>query len=194
MTTPTDPHTHFLAQPSHARAPARNGRDARTRRSARTPALCAALLCAGGLWADATPARTPRAPRAASTPSTAQILAPSTTAVPDALPSEQRIFRCGNTYSAQSCDHARPLDVADPRTAGQRLQADDVAARDKRLAAWLEAGRREREGAASEPRKARTRAAKGCVESAAVACEIRKPKVRRAKAITPAKAASASGK
>ena len=193
MTTQTRPHALFPAKPAHARAPARNGQDAHARR-ARAPALCAAMLCAGSLLADAAQARTPRAPRAASTPSTAQILAPSAAVVPDALPAEQQVYRCGNTYSPHACPDARPLDVADPRSAGQRLQADDVAARDKRLAAWLEAGRHEREGAASEPRTARTRVVNGCVASASVVCEIRKPKVRRAKTIAAPKSASASGK
>jgi hypothetical protein len=139
------------------------------------------MLCAASLWVDFAAARTPRAPRAASTPSTAQILAPSAATVPDALPPDRVIYRCGNSYSPQACADARPLEVADPRSEGQRLQAADVAARDKRLARWFEAGRHEREGAASEPKKARTRAVKGaCVETAANACVPKKARPRHA--------------
>jgi len=181
VTIQTELQAPFLPRASHAPR-------------SRTPALCAAMLCAGSLWADATQARAPRAPRAASTPSTAQILAPSAATVPDALPPDRLIYRCGNSYSPHACADAKALDVDDPRTDHQRLQAEDVAVRDKRLASWLEAGRREREGAASEPGKARSRANRGCVASATVACDVRKTKVRRAKAIAPAKGASASGK
>jgi hypothetical protein len=100
---------------------------------------------------------------------------------PDALPADRAVYRCGNTYSTHACENARPLDVEDPRTAAQRLQADDLVARDKRLASWFEAQRREREGPASEPRKAaRRKAAKGCVESAAIACVPKQPHPRRA--------------
>lgn len=185
MTTQTDLQAFILPPAaSHARAQGR----ARARQGARhTPALCAAMLCAGSLWADATQARPPRAPRAASTPSTAQILAPSAATVPDALPPDRLIYRCGDSYSPHACVDAKPLDVDDPRTASQRLQAEDVATRDQRLASWLEAGRREREGAASEPKNGRSRANKGCIASATLACDVRKPKVRRAKVITPAK-------
>ncbi len=194
MTTQTELPAPFPASTSHARAPARTGRNGRARRP-RTPALCAAMLCAGSLWADAAQARTPRPPRAASTPTTAQILAPSAATVPDALPPARLIYRCGNSYSPHPCPDAKPVNVTDPRTDGQRLQAEDVAARDKRLASWLEAGRHERDRAASEPRNGLSRAAPGCVPSAAVVCEIKKPKVvRRTKPVTAAKGVSASGK
>jgi hypothetical protein len=139
------------------------------------------MLCAAGLWADVAAARTPRAPRAASTPSTAQILAPSAATVPDALPPDRVVYRCGNSYSPHACADTRPLDVADPRSEGQRTQARDVAARDRRLAAWFEAGRREREGAASAPKMARPGAVKGaCIDTAAIACVPRKPRPRHA--------------
>lgn len=191
MTLQTEFQALFLSTTSRGRR--RIGRDARRRR-ARAPALCVAMLCAGSLWADATPARTPRAPRAASTPSTAQILAPAAATVPDPLPADRLIYRCGNSYSTHACADAKPLAIDDPRTTAQRLQAEDVATRDKRLASWLEAGRREREGAASQPKKGRARTNKACIASAQIACDVRKPKVRRAKVITPAKGVSASGK
>ena len=182
MTTRTDPHPLFSNTASRTRAVARDARPARTRRP-RAPALCAALLCAGSLWTGAAHARTPRAPRAASTPSTAQILAPSAAAVPDALPPAQVIYRCGNSYSPRPCADAgtTPLDVADARSEAQRRQAADVSTRDKRLASWLEAGRRERERAASAPAKARvTRTSTPCVETAAIACAPKKPRPRHA--------------
>ncbi len=168
MTTPTEPRPLFL----HAAA--------------------AALLFAG-LRADVE-ARTPRTPRAASTPSTAQILAPSAATVPDALPPDRVVYRCGNSYSARPCGDAAPLDVADARSPAQRLQAEDVAARDKRLASWLEAGRHEREKVVSDPAKPHiARAAAGCVESAAIACVPKKPRPRHAVGKVP-KAASAAAR
>ena len=158
------------------------------------PSLCAALVCVGGLSTRTAHARTPKPPRAASTPSTAQILAPSVATVPDALPAERTIYRCGTSYSSQPCADAKPLDVDDSRSADQRLQGAELAVRDKRMASWLEAERREREGAASEPKKTRPRAATPCVDTANVACDVRKPKVRRAKAVSPAKTAPTTAK
>ena len=189
MTTQSYPHPLF----SDAIAPA-CARPVRARRP-RTPALCAAMLCAGSLWADAQ-ARTPRTPRAASTPSTAQILAPSAATVPDVLAADRTIYRCGNSYSARPCGDAPPLDVADARSTAQRLQAADVAARDKRLAAWLEAGRHDRERAASAPQRPRlARAPAACVETAAITCMPKKPRPRHAVSKTPkAASGSANGK
>ena len=192
MTTQTDfPHPPITALPC---ARARASR-ARTRpRGVVLPSLCVAALCVGGLCAHAAPAHAPKPPRAASTPSTAQILAPSAATVPDALPPERTIYRCGNSYSSHPCADAKPLDVDDSRGADQRRQGAEVAVRDKRMASWLEAERREREGAASEPKKTRARAATQCVDTANVACEVRKPKVRRAKAISPPRTAPPTAK
>jgi hypothetical protein len=152
------------------------------------------MLCVGSLWADATAARTPRAPRAASTPSTAQILAPSAATVPDPLLPDRVVYRCGNSYSARPCADAAgmPLENADPRSDAQRRQSDDVASREKRLASWLEAQRREREGSLSGAKALRTPAAKDCVASPA--CENRRPKVRRAKIAKSPRSASTAGK
>jgi len=141
------------------------------------------MLCVGSLWAEATQARTPRAPRAASTPSTAQILAPSDAAVPDALPPDKLVYRCGNSYSAQPCAGAgsKPLLVDDPRSQAQQRQSEDLAARDKRLASWFEAGRRERDAVASAPKPGRVNgAARDCVETAAITCQPKKPRPRHA--------------
>ena len=155
------------------------------------------MLCAGSLWADAGQARTPRAPRAASTPTTAQILAPSAATVPDALPPEQVIYRCGDSYSPRPCAHenAKPLDVADARSQAQRRQAEDVSARDKRLASWLEAGRRERERAASQPAPARiARGSAACVETSTMACTPKKPRPRHAVSRTASGASTGKSK
>jgi hypothetical protein len=147
------------------------------------PAFCLAALCAGSLLCMPTAARVPKSPRSASaprTPTTAEILAPSATAPADALPDDRVIYRCGNSYSPHPCPNAAPLDVDDPRTRAQRLQAQDVAVRDKRLAAWLEAGRHQRETPAGTPAEApkniRAHAAKGCVPSKSVVCPTPRPR------------------
>ena len=194
MTPRTDPAPLFPPTASHARVPARDTRAVRARRPG-APALCAAMLCAGGLWADVSHARTPRAPRAASSPSTAQILAPSAATVPDALPLDRAIYRGGNSYSPRACGDAqtRPLDVADPRTDTQRRQAEDIAARDKRLAAWLETGRHERDKVASAPATGRlARAATDCAETTAAACKPKKARLRHAVSKAPKAASGAA--
>ena len=156
-------------------------------RIARMRTLCTALACVGGLCTLPSHGRTPKPPKAASAPTTAQILAPSVATPPDALPPAHQVYRCGNRYSPQPCAGAGPLDVSDARSAEQRAQAQELVARDQRLAAWLEAGRREREGAASAPGKAQRRVDKDCANSVYVPCELRKPKLRRAKPIKPIK-------
>jgi hypothetical protein len=123
--------------------------------------------------------RSPRTSHAASAPTTAQILAPSQATAPDALPVDRQVFRCGSSYSSHPCDGAHELDVADPRSEAQRAQAADVAARDKRLAAWLEAGRRERERPAAASAPAKTRTAKPCKATRQAACAPREAASRR---------------
>ena len=185
MTTRTDLQPLFSTAASNACVVARDAR------RPCAPALCAAMLCAGSLWVDAAHARTPRTPRGASAPTTAQILAPSSATVPDALPLDQAIYRCGNSYSPRPCGDVPPLDVADARSDAQRRQAEDVSARDKRLASWLEAGRHERERGASAPAPRRVaRAATACVETAPIACTPKKARPRHA----VAKAASGATK
>jgi len=153
------------------------------------------MLCAAQLCADATAARKPRSPKAASTPSTAQILAPSAATVPDALPTDKAIYRCGNTYSAQACDGAKPLDVADTRSDAQRQQADELKGRDKRLAAWYEAGRRERDTIASAPAHGRGAAAvQQCVSNTTMTCVPKKPRTRLVTSTTASGAALAKSR
>ena len=188
MTTQT---TRFrpLPFPAPARASVL-ARDAQARRmrtrlrglaTARAPVLATALWGALVLGADATQARTPHArkPAAASAPSTEQILAPSAAAVPDALPPERQVWRCGNSYSSHPCADvsAKPLDVADARSEAQRRQSEELTTRDKRLAAWYEAGRRQRETVASAPAAARKAgaASAACVDTATMRCVPKTP-------------------
>jgi hypothetical protein len=139
-----------------------------------------ALLCAGILFADGASAKKPHAPRAASAPTTAQILAPSAATVPDALPPDRVVYRCGSSYSPQPCDAARkPLDVADERSESQRQQSEDLTRRDKRLAAWYEAGRHEREKPPSAPAQGRpASAAAVCTSTIMMTCVPKKPRKR----------------
>jgi len=149
---------------------------------ARTPAIATALWGALVLGVDARQARAPHAHKPASAPSTEQILAPSATAVPDALPPERQIWRCGDSYAAHPCagQAAKPLDVADPRSEAQRRQSEDITARDKRLAAWYEAGRRRRDTPASAPWPARAPAASAaCADTTMMHCVPKKPRLRK---------------
>ena len=140
-----------------------------------------ALLCAGVLFADSASAKKAHAPRPASAPTTAQILAPSAATVPDALPPDRVVYRCGSSYSAQPCDVAqKPLDVADPRSEAQRRQSQDLTGRDKRLAAWYEAGRHEREKLPAAPVTGRpaSAAAAVCTSTTMMTCVPKKPRKR----------------
>jgi hypothetical protein len=194
VTTQPDLPSILIPALLRARLPVPASRARRRPRGVVLPSLCAAMVSVGALSARTADAHAPRPPRAASTPSTAQILAPSVATVPDALPPERTIYRCGDSYSPHPCADAKPLNVDDARSADQRRQGEELATRDKRMASWLEAERRERDGAASAPAKTRARVATACVDTANVACEVRKPKVRRAKAISPPKAAPATVK
>jgi hypothetical protein len=147
------------------------------------PALATVLWGALVLGVDASQARTPHAHKAASAPSTEQILAPSAATVPDALPPDRQVWRCGSSYSAHPCADAdaaaKPLDIADARSDAQRRQSEDLTARDKRLAAWYEAGRHQREAAASAPVRARPPAASAaCVDTTMMHCVPKKPRTR----------------
>jgi len=149
---------------------------------ARAPAIAGALWSALVLGADARQARVPRAPKPASAPSTEQILAPSAATVPDALPPARQVWRCGDSYSAHPCADStgKPLAITDARSEAQRRQSEDVTAREKRLAAWYEAGRRERDKIASAPSAGHklAAAAAACVDTATMRCVPRKPHPR----------------
>ena len=144
----------------------------------------ALLICLATLAAHASAAAShkPHAPKAASSPSTAQILAPSTATVPDDLPPERQAYRCGSSYSSRPCPDAAamPLHIDDARSQAQLRQSTELTARDKRLAAWYEAGRREREPAASAPTPGR-RAAAGtvCTDTAMMTCVPKRPRARK---------------
>lgn len=152
-----------------------------------TPALFAVLLAltvgmSRPIEADARTARHPRASESASAASAARLMPPR---VPSGGPPDERtVYRCGDRYSAQACSGAKPLDVADTRTADQRLQAADVAERDQHLAAWLEAQRRLRDAPASAPKKSRPIAAvvgknKVCASAPGATCPAKTPETRR---------------
>ena len=136
------------------------------------------MACTGALWTEPAQATKPKHARAASAPSTAQILAPSAATVPDALPPDRTIYRCGNRYSSTPCGDAPALDVADARSDAQRRQADDLIGRDKRLAAWYEAGRRQRETIASAPARGRGVPVAQCVSTTMMTCVPKKPRSR----------------
>ncbi len=183
MTTRTDL-SDF--SPLRSTVPCPRGHDAmrasnagvRARRRA-WPRLCATMVCTSALWAEPAQASKPRHPHAASSPSTAQILAPSASTVPDALPPDQRIYRCGNTYSPHTCSGATPLDVADARSDTQQRQSNDLTVRDKRLAAWYEAARHERERAPSAPTSGRAASAAAvCTSTNTMTCVPKKPRRR----------------
>ena len=192
------------ARARHARGVQRahdaHGTRRRRRESSRrrgTVLASAVLVCAGAMCcvpALARETRTAHAAHPASAPrTTADALGPPPAPgqYAPAPPTDGAVYRCGNSYSAQPCGTQSPLDVDDARTASQRRQAEDVAARDKRLATWLEAQRHERDAAASAPKKSRA-ADPGCAPTAAVvvACP-RRVKWRRAvsKPSTPATSA-----
>jgi hypothetical protein len=163
-------------------------RDAHRRR-ARTS--CAALLCACCCVAAAA-AKKPHPPKAASSPSTEQILAPSAATIPDALPLDKQVWRCGSSYSGRPCpgSDTKPLDIADARSDAQRRQAIDLTARDKRLAAWYEAARRAREQAASAPTPGRAASTIAvCTSTATMTCVRRKSETRHVTLPAPPKPA-----
>ena len=152
-----------------------------------TPAL--ALRCVGLLGADGAAAKKAHAPRPASAPTTAQILAPSAATVPDALPPDRRVFRCGSRYSSSPCEPAQ--DVADARTEAQRRQSDDITARQQRLAAWYEAARHEREKAPSAAASGRPASAPAvCTSTIMMSCVPKKPRARIVSGPGGAKAAA----
>ncbi|MBW8757083.1 MAG: hypothetical protein JF586_05690 [Burkholderiales bacterium] len=182
------PHGASAHPPAPPHAPARAG----TLALARGPAIATVLWGALVLGVDARQARAPRAHKAASAPSTEQILAPSAATVPDALPPDQRVWRCGSSYSARPCTgpDTKPVDVADTRSDAQRRQSEELTARDKRLAAWYEAGRRQRETSASAPAPSRAPAASAaCVDTTMMHCVPNKPRSR--KLTTPGRKAMA---
>jgi hypothetical protein len=76
-------------------------------------------------------------------------LALTAPAVPAAPP--QTVYRCGpdgRTYSQTPCTDGQALTVDDPRSAGQRKEAEAVARREAKTAQQLADERRQREAAA----------------------------------------------
>ncbi len=198
----TDVFTTFPARvsapvPEARRARSRHARtlapvSAHGRRAGAARLAMACLVAALGACVGPAHARKARPPRPASSPSTAQILAPSAAATPDALPPDRAVYRCGNSYSAHPCTAAQPpLDVADARTEAQRRQSEDLTMRDKRLAAWYEAGRRERDKVPSAPAGSRAASAPAtCTSTTTMTCVPKKPRKRTVSLAGPASAAS----
>jgi hypothetical protein len=183
MTTPLPPLS--ASSPPLAGARRVHGRPAQARRlRARATGLVATCLAIVlGTAAAGAQARKAKPAKAASSPSTAQILAPSVATTPDALPPDRTVYRCGDSYSARSCAPSqKPLDIADARSDAQRRQSEDLTSRDSRLAAWYAAQRREREMPPSSPVRSRpTTAAAACVSNDSMACVPKKPRTRTVK-------------
>ncbi|MET0383493.1 MAG: hypothetical protein ABW032_08730 [Burkholderiaceae bacterium] len=130
-------------------------------------------------------------PHPATAAPAAADLMPAAHAFSPPPPSDERIYRCGDSYSPRPCGATPPIDVRDPRTALQHRQAEDVAARDRRLAAWLEAERREREAPPPRvPEKARPQTSRACVPAPPAACPIQPSRRRIAKPSGRASAAT----
>jgi hypothetical protein len=87
----------------------------------------------------------------------------ATSPVDPALAREAGVYRCGNLYSQVPCPGATTPDVQDPRSEDERRQARDVAVREQRLAATLEAQRHARETPVPTPAPARTKARPACL-------------------------------
>ena len=84
----------------------------------------------------------------------------------------------------------KALDVADARTDAQRRQSESLTARDKRLADWYQAGRRERETVPSAPARGRAAApAPVCTSTNTMTCVPKKPRTRTVSVAGPASAA-----
>jgi len=153
--------------------------------------MLAATSVAASPWASASPAASTRKPAAeADLPGIARSFHPGP-------PEDRTIYRCGTRYSPVPCADAKPLAVADPRTEEQRLQGQDVAARQRRMAAWLEAERHERDklvpAAASAPKsKAGRRPKKNCVPTSRTACIASPPQPRTVILKAPSTKAAAS--
>ena len=64
----------------------------------------------------------------------------ATSALP-AWAQSQKVYRCGATYSQTPCAQGVALEVQDPRTPEQKLQADQATVRDVALADTLEKDR-----------------------------------------------------
>lgn len=179
--------------PARARAPGQAPLRPRRPALTRGPVLATVLWGALVLGVDARQAHVRRPHQAASAPSTEQILAPSTATRPDALPPAREVWRCGSSYSAHPCAEVdvKPLAVADARSDAQRHQSEELTARDKRLAAWYEAGRRQRETPASAPVPTRAPAASAaCADTTMMHCVPKKPRSRR---VPPPRRAARTG-
>jgi hypothetical protein len=106
---------------------------------------------------------------------------------------EPPVYRCGNLFSQTPCPGATTIDVHDPRSEDERRQGEDVAAREKRLAAMLEDARHARERLPAAPVHAKAQpvcvAASGPSAGKEVPCPTRRARAR-SKAQSPRERAS----
>jgi hypothetical protein len=87
--------------------------------------------------------------------------------IADSTTSPAVIYRCGSLYTQTPCPGATPMQADDPRTADERRQAEDITAREKRLAAALEAERLQRERPPPAPHAPATHRPANCATAAA---------------------------
>jgi hypothetical protein len=100
-----------------------------------------------------------------------------------AVPSrDPPVYRCGNLFSQTPCPDATTIEVRDPRSEDERRQGEDVAAREKRLAAMLEEERHARERPPAAPAHAKVQpvcvAASGPLAGKAVPCPARRARAK----------------
>ncbi len=62
----------------------------------------------------------------------------------------QTVYRCGNNYSQAPCPAGAAIQVDDPRTPGQKQQADSATQRDAKLASTMEKSRLKEEALAAK--------------------------------------------
>jgi len=71
----------------------------------------------------------------------ATLYASLTPALAQDIAEPKRTWRCGNTYSDQPCKNGKVVDVSDPRSATDRLTADEANQRTARNASLMERDR-----------------------------------------------------
>lgn len=95
----------------------------------------------------------------------------------------ESIFRCGNEYTNVACADARAVVVAGAVTAEQRVEAREVARREKALAAEMTRDRREQE-ALARPALAGSLSAPRTAAAPPATTAKRQPKKHRKSAAT----------
>jgi hypothetical protein len=113
-----------------------------------------------------------------------------------APPGDAPVYRCGNLFTQVPCPDATSLDIRDPRSEEERQQGADVAAREKRLAATLEAERHARERLPAPSARPQARsvcvAASGPAAGQAVPCPARRSRDKSGSKASARRASDAS--